>query len=460
MNSCEKIRTHKPKIMKKSLLLAGFLFTLCALQAQAPVGLTYMDELWQSSLANPALQSEHRVVVILPSISNTLSFTGPTYGDAITDVNGNATLDVNAIIASLEDRNELREQFQIGTIGLSLQFGNIQVGLHHATRFDAFLEYPRELPALIWKGNAQYIGETIPLDNQLRIYGYHEVGLSGSVDLGKVQLGARVKYLSGIGDLSTSRSEASLYTDPEFYQLTLSSDYELQTASSLDYEAFNDFDLNFNFGQLSLEKLFAGNAGVAVDLGAQLDLGKLQLGASVTDLGGINWQKDVKIFSSQGSFTYEGLDIAQALTGDSVSFEQALDTLAQIFDFQQTTGTYSTSLPTTVYLTGSYQLSNMWSVGAVLSGAFQPERFEPVAAIFGKAEIGPWLRVGASYTVVQETFDNLGLSANLCLGPAQLYVLSDNVIALFQPEKQPILQFPGRCKYCPGKKTSRRFAGR
>ena len=428
-------------MIKRSLLLMSILLSFGQLLGQAPIGLTYMDELWQGSLTNPALQTEHRLVIILPSVTNTLAFTGPTYGDAIVETNGTTVLDVDGILAALEDRNQLREQFRIGGIGASIQFGNVQIGLHHAVNFDAFLEYPRELPGLIWKGNAQYIGETIPLDNDLRVVSYHEIGLSGSVDLGKIQIGARLKYLGGIGDISTSRSEASLYTDPEFYQLTLTSDYVIQTASSLDYNAFNDFDLDFRFGQLSFDKLFAGNAGIAADLGIQADLGKLQLGGAVTDIGSITWNKDVRTYSSQGSFTYEGLDIAQALTGDSVSFEQALDTLAQIFEFKETSESYKTALPTTAYLTAAYQLSNMWSVGAVMSGELFREEFRPEVAVFGKATIGPWLRLGASYAVVYDTYDNLGLSANLCLAGAQVYLLTDNVISLFQPENSRYFNF-------------------
>ncbi|MCB0704542.1 MAG: hypothetical protein KDC34_04505 [Saprospiraceae bacterium] len=440
--------------MKKMSLLAVLFLTAISSYAQIQVGLSYMDEIWQGSLNNPANQSEHRLVVILPSIGNTLSFTGPTYGDAIVEQNGTNVLDVNQIISRLEDRNQLREQFQIGTVGFSIQFANLQVGFHHTTKFDAFLDYPKELPTLIWKGNAQYIGETIPLGNNLQLSGYHEVGVSGALRLGKLELGARLKYLSGIGSLSTDQAEASLYTDPEIYQLTFNADYRLRTASSLDYRAFNDFDINYSFGQISIDKLFSGNAGIGIDLGANLDLGRLKVGASVVDMGGINWKKDVKTYTTNGSFTYEGLDIAQALTGDSVSFEQALDTLAQIFDFKESAGSYKTRLPTRAFVTAGFNLTNMWEVGAVLAGEFYQENFNPAASIYGKAKIGPWLRLGANYTIANQTYDNLGLSAVARLGPVQVYAMTDNIISAFQAENSQYFNFLAGVNLAFGKKNA------
>ncbi|MBR9923192.1 MAG: hypothetical protein GYB31_20370 [Bacteroidetes bacterium] len=427
--------------MTKHILAALLVLAVLPAFAQTQIGLSYMNELWQSSLNNPASQSEHRIVVILPSIGNTLAFTGPTYGNAISEIDGKTVLDVESIIANLEDRNQLREQFQIGTIGFSMQFGNIQLGLHHTTKFDAFLDYPKELPTLIWKGNAPYIGETIPLNNDLQINGYHEIGLSGSIDLGNINIGARLKYLSGIGDLSTTRNEASLYTDPEFYQLTFMSDYQLQTASSLNYQAFNDFELDFRFGELSGDKLFSGNAGFGLDLGLTANVGSFEFGASVIDLGSIKWQEEVKTYSSQGSFTYEGLDIGQALGGDSVSFEQALDTLSQIFEFEEGSGSYKTSLPTRAFLTAGYNLSNTWEVGAVLAGEFYREEMNPAVSLYGKATIGPWLRLGANYTLTNNTFDNLGLSAVVCAGPVQVYAMTDNIISAFDPENSRYFNF-------------------
>ncbi|MCB0622446.1 MAG: hypothetical protein KDC43_00630, partial [Saprospiraceae bacterium] len=82
--------------------------------------------------------------------------------------------------------------------------------------------------------------------------------------------------------------------------------------------------------------LFNNNTGWSVDLGVDVDLGKLSLAASVVDLGQITWNKEVRNYLSDGTFVYDGLDISQALTGDSVNFSQALDTLEQIFHFDST----------------------------------------------------------------------------------------------------------------------------
>ena len=85
---------------------------------------------------------------------------------------------------------------------------------------------------------------------------------------------------------------------------------------------------------------------------------KITLAASIVDLGAIKWTTNSKRFYSQGSYTYEGYDVGEALVGDSDSldFDAALDTLANRLGFQSESKSYSTSLPTKIYLSGQYEI--------------------------------------------------------------------------------------------------------
>jgi hypothetical protein len=422
----------------RKLLFAALLLSLlpAGLFAQTEWGLFSQTELWQASRLNPAFWTDQKLVVMLPGIQNTLYFTGPTYGDVIREENGDPVLDVDALIDKLEPDNIVREQLELNTLGLAIRLGpSFGLSFQHKVHFNAYLAYPKALPQLIWKGNAQFIGQTIELDHDLQLNAFNEFALGGYFETGPLQVGARVKLLTGIGDVSTSRQRASLTTDTAFYQLQFLADYQLNTSSYFDYQSYDDLQLDYNFGQLQLNQLFTSNPGLAFDLGVRLGQDSWWLAASVLNLGSIRWNEDVKNYRADGDYTFDGLDISQALTGDSVELEDALDTLRQLFAFEPTNDPYSTALPTEVYISGGLQLNENWHVGGALFSEWYRGKFAPGFSVFAGARPFDWLQLGASYAVFRNTYTNLGLSASAKLGPVQVYAMADNLPAAFSPSE-------------------------
>jgi hypothetical protein len=360
---------------------------------------------------------------------------GPSFGDLVTtNAAGNTVLDVDAVLPALEQSNTLRENFSVETLGLSFGAGPLRVHLHHALKFGAFARYPKSLPELLWEGNAQFIGQTIDLSNDFEINGYHEFGIGIGFNIKNVSLAGRVKLLSGIGDASAERNEISLFTSDDVYQLTLNSDYRVNSSSYLEYDGFDNTSADFDFGRITFDKLFSRNTGTAFDFGAQVSLGKLTLGASVIDIGQITWSEEVNNYTSVGSFTYDGLDLSGAVTGDSIDFSSALDTLEQIFQFEETQEEYSTTLPVKYYLTGSYELTETWLLGAT----FFSERYRGETtsgfSLGAQASFLKWLTVGANYSLYGDAYANIGLMTALKFGPVQFMAMTDNIIAVLSPD--------------------------
>lgn len=417
------------------------LFVLCliasqSLNAQQDIGLNFMSSIRQNVRTNPAFMAEHRLTVELPGFRNNLFFTGATYGDFIVQSGDSTIFDVNGLINNLEPRNLIRENLEINTLGATMRFGNVQLSLNHAFHFNAYLDYPRNFPELIWRGNAQFIGQTIDLGHDVHLLSYSELAAGVAVKLGKLQVGGRLKYLSGIGDVSTQRRGLSLYTDPEFYALTVEADYLVNSAAGIDFESFDNFDFNSGFGSFNASNIFNQNSGLAIDLGVQVELGKLHLAAGLIDLGGIRWKDQVTNYTLSGSFTFEGLDLAEALIGsDSAGLQNSIDTLLAIFTPTRTEEAYTTTLPARMYLSGRYMINDKFSVGAMAFVERYRERTYSAFAV--NAQIRPlrWLEVGGSYAVVQNSYFNLGLSAGLNLGPVQIFALTDNVFAFINPNE-------------------------
>lgn len=420
------------RIILFTLFLA--LFWAGGMSAQTEWGLFSQNQLWQGNRLNPAFWTDQKVIIALPNLQNTLYFTGPTYGDVIREENGANVFDVNALIANLEADNFVRERLEISTIGAGVRLGEtFGLTFQHLVHFNAYLSYPKTLPQLIWKGNTQFIGETITLDHDLQLFSYNEFALGGYFEAGPLQAGARIKLLTGIGDVSTERGSASLYTDTAFYQLQFQADYLLNTSAYFNYESYDDLQLNTDFGQLQFGKLFTANPGFAFDLGLRLSGEKWWLSASALDIGSIQWEEEVRNYRAEGEYRFDGLDFSNALTGDSANLESALDTLRQLFSFPETNEAYRTALPGRAYLAGGISLTDRWELGGALFSEWYRGQLFPGMSVHAAFRPSRWFHLGASYGIFRNAFANLGLSASAKIGPVQLFALADNITAAFRP---------------------------
>lgn len=417
-----------------------FLFSLAIilpLKAQEELGTHLLRGTWQANKTNPALLPEGKFIIGLPGIYNNLNITNITYNDlVIEDANGDPVLDINNAIAQLESDNRIRENLEVETISLAARFGDLMVSFGHSTKFNAFLNYPKTLPQLIWQGNAQFIGQNVDFGSDVQLFGYNEFFLGAAVNVTRnLTIGARAKWLSGFGDVSTDRTRLNLLTAEEAYQLTLDADFRVNSTGSIEYDGFRDFTVNYDFANFEGNQLFNQNNGLAFDLGAQLRLGRLDLAASVLDLGGtINWEKDVQNFSLNGTFPYQGLDVAQDILDDKESLGNAIDTLLKTYELVETRETYATDLPLRYYLSGTYQLNDTWRIGGMFyNETYRNETFT-AAAIGGNVQLASWLNVGATYAFRGEKFDNLGVNTNMQFGPVQLITMTDNLLSALRPK--------------------------
>lgn len=409
------------------------LFFTAPLLAQQELGLSLMRHVWQTNKTNPALVQPNALVIEVIGLRNNLLFDGPTYNQIVSRQNGKNVIDMDRLVSHLDAENTIREDLDIPTLGFAVRFKNLTLSLGHSLKYHAFLNFPKTLPQIIWQGNAQFIGETVDLSNELQATGYHQLAFGLAYKFGNLTLGAKGKYLSGIADASSDKDHhfASLYTNPDVYQITLNGDYILHTANSIDYNGIEDFNADFAFGQLTLDRFFSGNTGFAFDLGARLEWGKLDLAASVTDIGKINWDKDVTNYAATRSYQYDGLDFSQALTGADINFDQALDTLKELFQVEETSVGYSSKIPRKMYLTAAYQLNDAWSFSGVVFNENFRGASSTAIGVGANLALLKFLNAGLMYSIKgKKSYDNFGLNLTLKLGPVQIFGVTDNIMAL------------------------------
>lgn len=439
----------QPKSLKfkyASSLALALMFAL-RLSAQQELMLHSLSEVWHSTSTNPAFFPEgKRIAVGLPGIGLDAAHSGDISYKDIFIKDGNRTkIDFTGALAKLDPSNTVNFEQRIETVSLGIRLpGKIWLQAGHANRLSGTLTYPKTLPALIWDGNAQYIGQTVDIAMQTDIADWNEWSVGLAKGFGKLRVGLRGKYLTGSSALLTddAHRSATITTSNDIYQLSLASDYGFHASSLISAIDTSGLGFDLSVGELK-GKAFSKNTGFAFDLGAQFKVNeRITVDFSLLDLAGkIKWTENSNYFISQGTYQYDGVSIpgADILNGsDSLDFSTKLDTLNDIFKFQKTAQEFETSLPVRGYLGGRYDLNKHWSFG--LNTYFQKQADEKASVAVGaNARWKPikWISLGAMYSVNDRSAANLGFHLVVKPGPVQLYFASDNVLNAFSIKNSP-----------------------
>ena len=415
--------------MNRFFSIFFLIFISSNLIAQQEIGTHFMRDIWQSNLTNPAFIPEDKITIALPGIYYDFYHSAGGYNDII-DASGDvARINFGQLLSNLEEDNNLNSYLDIPTIGFAWKKDKLLLSLGHRIRLNSRLEYNDVLPKILAQGNAQYIGETVAFGPAINLMSWHEIALGAAYDTGKLSIGGKLKYLNGLGNIQTTNAQASLYTDPDIYQLTFNTDYQINASAFLDINSITDINLNANLR----DNLFTSNQGIAFDLGIEYEVNEqLSLAASIIDIGQIKWSDNAYTYTSQGAYTYDGINLNNFITSESVGFDVKLDTIQEVFEFDQQATVYTTSLPTQIYLSGNYQLTEKWEVGMLYQMARFEDESQSAFAIQTNTQIAKILRIGGVYSFRNNDFLNLGLNLVVNVGPVQLFAMTDNIIGLTQ----------------------------
>ncbi len=419
------------------LLFGILLLNTSVMTAQLDLTTHFLEGVYQRNRSNPALLPNHNVVVQLPGIFNNFGSRGITYNDLITEnADGETILSIDQALEGLEPDNYVRNNLDVEALSFGIFVTpNVFVQAGYTARGNAYFLFPKELPSLVWNGNAQYIGQEVEVAPDVLTNVYHEIQLGAAVKVNEnFTVGGRFKILNGVADISVDRKNFSVFTDDDVYQIRTNADFQVSSTGALIYdEDLEDIELDPENGNFTFENIWTGNNGFAVDLGAQLRLGNLEISASVLDLGNLNWNDNVNNLSIGGVFEFAGLDASDAILSDSLEIGSVIDSLEDAFDVVETNETYTTRLPVKTFLSANYHFSDFWSAGGLLYLEGYRGAFFPALAANVQAAPLHWLTVGGTYSWRYNRFDNLGLNAAVRLGPVQLVAATDNIITAFDP---------------------------
>jgi len=397
--------------------------------AQEGIAYHFYPEIPQQNIINSIVDSATKFSVSGMGYTHLLSNTF-SLGETST-VSGNERLiDLDLAKDKLKDINMQEFSAELNVLHLEYYLKNLVLKAGYNQKNLAQVSYPKELYQLMADGNAQFIGQTVSLNPTAEISSYHELYGGFSWQMGKLRVGANLKFISGIANLHTERNAIALTTSDEIYQLEFVTDYEVQTSGILDYNSYDDVLLEFN--RAGFNSPFIGNYGYGIDLGLDYFISKeTRLFASVQNIGSIKWDLRGTSYKSNGTFNYNGIDIIDYIgIVDEPSFRDSLEALLQV---EETDLDYNVATPVSLIAGFQHDLGNGLDFGALINARRISDVLDNAVAVNLRKEIKPWLTLGASYTNRFGTYDNIGLSAMVEYRIFRAFISTENVLSVYDP---------------------------
>lgn len=403
----------------------------------------------QAHQLNPAFRPGGKVVIGLPVLSSShlsVDMDQLSFDQVFTEnAEQSLSLDLDNISSQLKDRNTFSIKSDIQLFFLGLNLGNNFFSLAFNDRISSQLYYSQDVMDLAIYGNGDgtpTFNRNIELDKlKLSQNLYHEVALGFNRNIKqKISIGLRVKMLFGVVNSQTEQMNGFIRTDHDSIHFN-GSNMAFKT-SGYGYLSDGRDPLSIYRSTLPMTN---GNNGFGLDAGVHYNLSdRINLSASITDLGYINWKEDTKSYGIDDiNYSFKGFDLVDLIQNDNTGnnfLQTELDSLKTMFTVKDTTGiSYKSTLTSNIYAGFDYQLAKQHRVGVQIYGKMIEGNITPEFGAYYNLRIGK-----AINTVFNASFRNgkihaAGIGASVDLGPIQIYGTTESVTSLIKPEAASML---------------------
>ncbi|MFK5973258.1 MAG: DUF5723 family protein [Flavobacteriaceae bacterium] len=422
-------------------------------------------EIPQSLMINPGANVDFKWYSGIPMLSG-ISFQGGSSGISVNDIFAADGLDINdkiraRAINGMSIRDELSGTYQIELLNGGYRGKNVNefysFGIYHEG--NAIGYWPKDYAILAIDGNANRLNEQFDLGHlktRGEMVNVFHFGLNKRID-NKLTVGISAKLYSSILDFNSTRNKGYFVTTEgqnNILASTISADMQWRTSGVNEIKAANK---NGTLTQTIIKRgFFGGSLGLGFDLGMTYDLNKhTAVTVSLLDVGFIYQTNDVENNTLNGSATVEGVEIIlpDAFSDPNEDFWQDLvDEVETALPFENNTKSYIAFRPTKLNASIRYgfgeQLENREdchcgpsaaennrrarytnSVGGQLYMINRPRGPQTALTAFYQRRFGNLMAVKTTYTVDKFSAANLGLGVSLQLGPVNIYLMGDNLLA-------------------------------
>lgn len=431
------------KRLNSVFIFAALLISLhlSELQAQQDMMLYNLTQIPQSVYANPGIIPETRMNIAIPA-TNSLVQGGKsrfhTTEAFYRDDQNRLRLDGIEMINSFQERNRARMNGSLDWVHIGFESGlnyiHFNVTEHGGFDFD----FPREAATLIKEVYQEnYLGQVFDVrDTRFSFQHYREFGAGFARRFSsRFSMGAKVKYLYGVGTFSTNENSFRVNTD------ITGSEGESLLGGGLTYSAQSAGLSNYQGGDENTGLLYGdGNTGFAADLGFNFEVSNFfTVSAAVINMGGvINWSNNVRNFEQPNrEININLLELPEAFDEELPQRREITDQIESLLDSlmgddaTENDANFTSRIPTRVNLATSFNVSNALTFTVLNQNVFI-ENFDNMhfLKVMMQAKLKRTFTAIAAYDLInnQTSQSNLGLGFALNLGPFQMYALSEDVL--------------------------------
>jgi hypothetical protein len=414
--------------------IIALLFIGVSVQGQDRM-LAHMNTVPQSLDANPAATLPYKFYIGFPALNNFyLGFQNPfAYGDIINRTSDDSLhIDQGRFLDALSsNRNLMFFENRVDILSFGFRIKKNFFTFSNSIRTSLYFSYPKDMMSLLVSGNAQFLDadKTVSLE-QLRINGtvWSEMAVGYQRHItDRINIGGRVKLLHGFANINNTKTDVSLYTDPDSYAWTMVSNIEANMSSIVD-----------SSGNVNQADLFQ-NKGVSIDLGGTYRFSDdLAVGIGVLDLGKIWWKTSPQQYSTamkEENWTFKGLDLDRLFIDGKINtdiMKEIGDTIQNQFQFRDSIKeNYSTWMYTKLIAHAYYKLGDNNKFGFYSRNDIANGTIFPSFTFSYNRKFGRVLELGVSYSMIHKNWANLGAGLALKLGPCQTYITTENILSFF-----------------------------
>ena len=449
--------------MKKIIIVLIAVLGTSSAFSQREVNMFFLENVLQSSYVNPMAIPEHKVSLGLPGISSVyVEALHPSF--AFGDLHdGKSWLIEDLLNNQLKDKNLIGTSAYVDLFNFRFKAGNNFISFTNVLKTDIGFTYPGDLFRFGWYGNGsdqQSDFDFSGLGFNASIYSEHGLGITYAEK--NWTWGGKLKVYNGLANLKMKMN---------------SFDMNFKQGEFDNYDAIVDADMTFLVttipGEVDIDSLVEGsnvftdgssieeamtletfledkdhrpifkNFGLGIDFGGTYHLSdKIDLSASIVDLGYIRWKLDVYEYNAGYQFGYDGFefDLLKMVNDSTGDYS---DSLFTALEDSATGGVYSSSSASSfvtmpifkMYIGGKYKLFDRTHINALFNLSVN----SGVRASFTLGiyqEVRRFLNISITNTVQYGQLWNLGFGLVVKPGPFQIYLAADNISSalLFQQD--------------------------
>jgi len=370
------------------------------------------------------------------------------YNDLIhwgTGVQANAlVVDADKFINSIGNKNFVFESAALTILEGGYKKGKNFFAASLTEREFTEVFFSKNLITLLKYGNRRDVGNSYYSGNLgIGAQHYREFAFNYARDVDKkLTIGGAAKILFGMATVQTNGLNFKI-TSPasgEYLDVTASGRVNISAPVRFKYSAYGEIQSATSLFNVNDYMTNFSNPGFAVDLGFAYHVNKkTELSASIIDLGVIGWTSNVTRLTEQGHFLYQGIDLNDGNGGAISRFypviNQLSDSISRAFRPTPSQSNFATLLPVKIYFGVDRRLNDNVNVSGLTRIRIINNTVRTSLTASANALLGDVLSLSASYSIMESTYDNLGLGIGIRAGVFQIYSAADNLFSPFYPSK-------------------------